>query len=63
MIAHVEWKHDEVFEGIAENGNTIVLDADSAHKHGPSPMELVLMALCGCTSVDVISILKRSGSR
>jgi len=59
MIAHTEWKHDEVFEGVAENGNTIVLDGDSAHKHGPSPMEVVLMALCGCTSVDVVSILKK----
>lgn len=59
MIAHSEWKHDEVFEGIAENGNRIVLDGDSAHKHGPSPMEVVLMALCSCTSVDVVSILKK----
>ena len=59
MIAHSEWKHDNIFEGIAENGNTILFDADSAHTHGPSPMEAVLMALCGCTSVDVVSILKK----
>jgi len=59
MIAHSEWKHDDVFEGIAENGNTVLFDADSAHTHGPSPMETVLMALCGCTSVDVVSILKK----
>ena len=59
MIAHSEWKHDDVFEGKAENGNTIVLDADAAHAHGPSPMEAVLMALCSCTSVDVVSILKK----
>jgi putative redox protein len=59
MIAHSEWKHDNLFEGISENGNTILLDADSAHTHGPSPMEAVLMALCGCTSVDVVSILKK----
>jgi len=59
MIAHSEWKHDDVFEAKAENGNTIVLDADAAHVHGPSPMEAVLMALCGCTSVDVVSILKK----
>jgi putative redox protein len=59
MIAHSEWKHDDVFEARAENGNTIVLDADAAHAHGPSPMEAVLMALCGCTSVDVVSILKK----
>jgi len=59
MIAHCDWKHGEVFEGATANGNTIVMDADAAHKHGPSPMEAVLMALCGCTSVDVISILEK----
>jgi putative redox protein len=59
MIAQSEWKHDEVFEGKTENGNTIVLDGDSAHTHGPSPMEAVLMALCSCTSVDVVNILQK----
>ncbi|HEX3892457.1 MAG TPA: OsmC family protein [Terracidiphilus sp.] len=59
MIAHSEWKQDNVFEGVAENGNKIVFDADAAHTHGPSPMEAVLMALCSCTSVDVVSILKK----
>jgi putative redox protein len=59
MIAYSEWKHDDVFEGTAENGNTILLDANAAHTHGPSPMEAVLMALCACTSVDVVSILKK----
>ncbi|MGA7110623.1 MAG: OsmC family protein [Terracidiphilus sp.] len=59
MIAHSEWKQDNIFEGTAENGNKIVFDADAAHAHGPSPMEAVLMALCSCTSVDVVSILKK----
>jgi putative redox protein len=59
MIAHSEWKHDNVFEGKAENGNTVLFDADAAHAHGPSPMEAVLMALCTCTSVDVVSILQK----
>jgi putative redox protein len=59
MIAHSEWKHGEVLEGVTENGNTIIMDGDSAHKHGPSPMEAVLMALCSCTSVDVVSILEK----
>src|SRR5580692_9489669 len=59
MIAHSDWKHGNLFEGRAENGNTIRFDADSAHTHGPSPMEAVLMALCSCTSVDVVSILKK----
>jgi putative redox protein len=59
MIAHSQWKQGDVFEGSAENGNTIVFDADAAHAHGPSPMEAVLMALCACTSVDVVSILQK----
>jgi putative redox protein len=59
MIAHSDWKHDDIFEGTTENGNTILFDADTAHTHGPSPMEAVLMSLCGCTSVDVVSILKK----
>jgi putative redox protein len=59
MIAHSEWKSGNLFEGTAENGNTIQFDADAAHAHGPSPMEAVLMALCGCTSVDVVSILQK----
>ncbi len=59
MIVHSEWKHDEVFEGITESGNTIVFDGDAEHAHGPSPVEAVLMALCSCTSVDVVSILKK----
>ena len=59
MIARSEWKHGEVFEGSTANGNKIVMDADAAHKHGPSPMEAVLIALCGCTSVDVVSILEK----
>ncbi len=59
MIAQSEWKHDNLFEGRTESGNTVLFDADPAHTHGPSPMEAVLMALCSCTSVDVVSILQK----
>ena len=59
MIAHSDWKQGEIFEGVAENGNTVVFDAGSEHKQGPSPMQAVLMALCACTSVDVVSILQK----
>jgi len=47
------------FRGIAENGNSIFFDAEPKHEQGPSPMEAVLMALCACTSVDVVSILEK----
>lgn len=59
MFAYSEWKHEEVFEATAESGKSITLDADAQHTHGPSPMEAVLMALCSCTSVDVVEILRK----
>jgi putative redox protein len=59
LIAHADWKHDEVFQGTTEDGKSIILDGDSAHTHGPSPMQAVLIALCSCTSVDGVNILKK----
>lgn len=59
MIASSRWAGESRFEGTTESGNRTVFDADAAHAGGPSPMEAVLMALCACTSVDVVSILKK----
>jgi putative redox protein len=59
MIAHSEWQGGSIFEGTAVSGNSIFFDADSSNAQGPSPMEAVLMALCACTSVDVVSILQK----
>ena len=59
MIAHSEWQKGNTFQGVSEEGNTILFDADGAHRSGPSPMQAVLMALCSCTSVDVVSILQK----
>jgi putative redox protein len=59
MRATATWKHDQQYDGESNSGNHVVMDADAAHTAGASPMELVLIALCGCTSVDVVSILKK----
>jgi putative redox protein len=59
MIAHSDWKHDSIFEAVTESGNRIQFDTDAPYAHGPSPVEAVLAALCSCTSVDVVSILKK----
>ena len=34
MIIHINWKHGEIFEATAENGNKLMPDGDSAHAHG-----------------------------
>jgi len=55
--AHATWKHGQEFTGVASSGHTIIVDGDK--KVGNSPMELVLIALCGCTGYDVVSILSK----
>ena len=61
MIANASWTHDQQFETTSDSGHTITFDVAKAA--GPTPMEAVLMALCGCTAIDVLSILnkKREG--
>jgi putative redox protein len=59
MRAIATWKHDQQYDAESHSGHHVTVDADAAHAGGPSPMELVLMALCSCTAVDVVSILQK----
>jgi putative redox protein len=49
------WTDNQRFLGQAGSSHGIVIDGDK--KTGNSPMELVLIGLCGCTGYDVASIL------
>jgi putative redox protein len=51
------WIENFRFEGAASSKHAIVMDGDKAL--GSSPMELVLIGLCGCTGYDVVSILQK----
>jgi putative redox protein len=51
------WIDHHRFVGEASSAHGIVVDGDK--KSGPSPMELVLIGLCGCTGYDVASILTK----
>ena len=55
--ARTTWIEKQRFNGIASSGHSIVVDGDKAS--GNSPMELVLIGLCGCTGYDVVSILQK----
>ncbi len=59
MIASAEWQNNSLFDGRSSSGHTLRFDSSDEHAEGMSPMEAVLTALCGCTSVDVVSILKK----
>jgi putative redox protein len=56
--AKVTWVEDKRFVGQASSGHGIVVDA-SAAKVGPSPMELLLIGMAGCTAHDVVDILQK----
>jgi len=55
--ARTTWIEKQRFNGVAGSGHSIVVDGDKAA--GNSPMELVLIGLCGCTGYDVVSILQK----
>jgi putative redox protein len=56
--ARVNWTDNDRFIGAASSGHALVVDAGQT-KSGNGPMELVLIGLCGCTGVDVVSILRK----
>lgn len=58
ISAKVLWTDHERFIGEATSSHAIVVDAGS-EKTASSPMELVLIALCGCTASDVVGILRK----
>ena len=62
MAFKVEWKKDMLFEGTTPNGHKVFMDTVKEHGGSDSaaaPMQLVLVALGGCTGMDVISILRK----
>ena len=54
---------EDLFVATTPSGHAQVLDTDTARASAASPMELLLIALGGCTAVDVVSILKKKRER
>ena len=60
-IVKVNWLQNMAFEAEV-NGHKIVIDAAEAvggENLGPRPKPLMLVALAGCTGMDVVSILNK----
>ena len=54
---------EDLFVATTPSGHAQVLDTDTARAVAASPMELLLVALGGCTAVDVVSILRKKRER
>jgi putative redox protein len=61
LSVDVHWTNDTVFEADVY-GHKITMDLDiesGGQNKGPKPKPLLLVALAGCTGMDVVSILKK----
>ena len=58
ISAKAIWTDNERYLGEATSRHALVMDTAS-DKTANTPMELVLIALCGCTASDVVGILKK----
>ena len=62
MDVKVTWNQEMVFTGTASSGNELPLDtsiSSSGQYNGFSPMELLAIGTAGCSSMDVVSILRK----
>jgi putative redox protein len=63
MKARVKWVEDVMFLGESGTGHSLVMDGPKemgGHGTGMRPMELLLLGLGGCTSFDMVQILKKA---
>ena len=62
MKASVKWSGNMLFTGHGPSGHKVIMDASEkvgGEDSAARPLELLLLALGGCTGMDVISILRK----
>ena len=59
MTAKIKWLEGQKIVGESGTGHSVVMDSIDSNK-GIGPMEKILLGVGGCTSIDVLSILKKS---
>ena len=61
MQASAYWVDGHRFIGSSGSGHGVIMDGSGAGESslGPSPMELLLLGMAGCSGIDVVHILGR----
>ena len=62
-VARLRFAGDEAFVGESPSGHAIVTSFAHENLTAPTPMELLLISLGGCTGADVQSILEKKRQR
>ena len=57
--ATVEYAGDDFFVAVTPSGHAQVIDIDGQRSAASGPLELLFIALGGCTGADVISVLHK----
>jgi putative redox protein len=57
--AEIRWVRGQEFVANGPSGHGLVIDSDRESNSGPGPMELLLLALGGCTATDLVIILEK----
>ena len=63
MKSRVKWVENVCFMAESESGHAMIMDGSpdiGGRNMGPRQMEMLLMGAGGCTSVDVVMIMKKS---
>ncbi len=61
--AIVRYAGDSFFIGTPPSGHSLTIDVNGERSSGASPLELLLVALGGCTGADVVDILRKKRER
>jgi len=62
--ASLSWKSGTHFVARSGSGHAVTLDSVSHADHlGPSPMELLLISVAGCTAMDIVAIMGKMRER
>lgn len=59
LKAHVRYTGDGMFIGVSPGGHAQAIETNSARGNAVSPVEMLLLALGGCTGIDVVGILEK----
>lgn len=57
-----KWIDGMCFVGTTEGGHSVVMEGsavEGAVRRGPSPLEMLLLGVAGCSSIDVVMIAER----